>query len=573
MVKRHLPWLVVTAVALAAAAVPRLRDEARFQWVMLPRHIEPALQRATVAPRPDPIMNWVNSYRERCMQYVQDHHPDDAEMLMAAGMLAPDRVAGIGLLERAADLNPNPVSLSAYVDGLLDQGPYYETPATLGIDPQWPEQVAAAKGAIAKQRVPPTISKREAAPLLAALARWQRADPGNALPVAIEVWCQNGLGEREKAIARWQQAARLPEVNAYTSERVASVRKLLVRMGLPLPEAIVGCQSIGTFPSLSALNVSARIAYHEGRRAQLEGRPEDALRCWQATVDLGRRAQACADLLDEFRFGVDVEAFGAAPAWRWFPDSATGAQGGGVMQGRFFYGPQHAFYRTHVGERGDAGLREGLVAAKTRTMLLQQYSEMVTEPQWYTRAGELLVFGQLAGGFLIVAGVMLAFATWARRRGDPPGPALRAPWLLLTSLPAVFVLAAAAGLTVAFSRDCPGSPLRVPRGQDLLLGVALSAVTALVVPAIPALFARRAGIRRARAWLDSLRAGLPVAIVVCAALYLGLSLGAMQLRQNWVEQNVHPMSEMERARRAAGRRWENPPVRPGSWVNGYPRFR
>ncbi len=87
------------------------------------------------------------------------------------------------------------------------------------------------------------------------------------------------------------------------------------------------------------------------------------------------------------------------------------------------------------------------------------------------------------------------------------------------------------------------------------------AVTALALPVIPALFARRHGIACTGAWLGSLRAGLPVAILVAAVVYLGLGLGAMDLRARWLRQRLHPMLEMDRGRRFSGSRWQDPPVR------------
>ncbi|MFB3881071.1 MAG: hypothetical protein ACE149_07395 [Armatimonadota bacterium] len=565
---KRLPWIVIAVVALATAALPELRNEARFQWKTLPRRVEPALQPATRVPKPDPILDWTSRYVTECAAYVREHRPNNPEMLMAAGSMAPDRAAGLELLKRATELKPDPVVLSAYVDGLLASGPYYQTPATLGADPGRRGQMRAAKAAIKKNKVPTQVSPSEAAPLLAAVARWERADPENAMPIAIEVWCLNGLGEREKAIARWREAARRPKVDGYAAERAVAARALLVDMGLPMPEAVVACQWIGDSPSAATLAASARMAYHEGRRAQLEGRAADALGCWQATVDIGAHAQACADLISDFAAGVNIQAVGGAPAWRWGPNARTGEEGQGLLRGSLFYGREHEFFRNQAGKSGDERLRDTMITAKARTGLTRQYTEMVSERQWYTRAGELLVFGQLAGGFLVLSAVLLALTTWVRRR-RAEGPSLQSPWLFLTPLPGFIVLAVAAGITVALSMECATTPLRVARGQDEMRAVLLAAAAALGVAAIAMLFARRAGVTRGRAWVDGVHAGMSVAVVVSSLLYLGLGIGAMDLRRNWVAQNVHPRSEMERVRLATGRAWEKPPTPPGSWVPGY----
>jgi hypothetical protein len=201
--------------------------------------------------------------------------------------------------------------------------------------------------------------------------------------------------------------------------------------------------------------------------------------------------------------------------------------------------------------------------------MLENYRGIVGFSDTYTRAGELLLFGQLAAGFLVVVG-LVSVGAMARRRAAGPAPAVRSPWLMLTSLPALFVLAVAAGVSVAFSRECAVSPLRVARGQDLLAGVAASAITALAVPLVVALVIRRGEASRGRVWLDSLGAGLPVAMVITALVYLGLSVGAMDLRARWVRQKLQPASEMEQLRRGLGPRWDNPLVRPGSYVESYP---
>jgi len=574
MIRRHAPWLAVLGVVVTVALVPPLRDQARFQWVTLPRHFERVPRPGEDLARRDPIMDWAGSYRARCVQFVQGHLPSDPEMIMAAGILSPDRAAGLKLLERAAELKPNGVTLSAYLDGILEHGPYYETPATLGVDPRWARDMAGARRSIEKRHIPLSLSKEDAIPLLSALSRWRSADPRNALPVAVEAWCLYGLGHRDQAIARWQEAAQLSDVSAHVTERANAVRRLLVHMGLPVPEAVVAAEAIGTLPALSALSISARIAYHEGRRAQLAGRAADALRCWQTTVALGQRAQACAELVPEFQLGAELEQFGAAPAWRWLPDAATGARGGpGIMQGRFFFGPQHAFHLSQVGKEGDAELRDAVVATRTRTMMLERIASMAAGPGQYTEAGELLVFGQLLGAFVLVSATILGAATALRPSNGATGPWLRSPWHFVSSLPALFVLAVAAGITIAFARECAASPLRVARGQDILLGVGLAAITALAVPVLPALLARRRGVPVARGWLESLRAGLVSVVVVGALIYLGLGLGAMDLRARWLGQKLHPVSEMDRARAALGPRWDDPPVRPGSWIEDYPPLR
>jgi len=571
MIRRRALLAVPVAVGLLFALVPPLRDQARFQWVTLPRHLERVPQRGQEPPRVDPIMDWAASYRRRSARFVEERFPRNSEMLMAAGLLAPNGGEALRLLERAAS-GSDPVTLSAYVDALLERGPYYVSPATIGVDPAWTDGMAAARREIRRNHLPTALSEKGVASVLVALARWREADPGNAVPAAVEAWCLYGLGRREQALLRWCEAERLPKATTYAAKRAAAVRRLLVGMGLPAAEAAVTADAMRLPVSLDAVMIAARIAYHEGRRSQLAGRGAFAIGCWSATTALGQRLQEWAGLVPEFQRGAELQALGASPAWCWLPDASTGFQGAGpgIMRGRFFYGPQHAFYRSHVGGRRDAELRDAVVAAKTRSMMLQQIGGALTGAECYTEAGELLVFGQLLGGFLIVSGISLAVVAWRRPVGDSP---CGSPWRYLSSAPALLVLAVAAGVAIALSRECAVSPLRIARGQDLLLGVGLAVATAFVAPIVPGLLARRRGGSARRAWIDSLRAGLLAVIVVGALIYFGLGLGAMQLRARWVSQELNPVSEMDRARRLAGFRWDNPPMRPGSWVESYPPAR
>ncbi|MFB3879611.1 MAG: hypothetical protein ACE149_00030 [Armatimonadota bacterium] len=564
MIRRRGQWLAVIAVGAAVALAPQLRETARFQWVTLPRQFERVPVPGEDPPRRDPIMDWANSYRARATAFAEARFPRDSRMLMAAGELSPDRSAGLRLLERVAEQSADVVILSAYVDAVLEQGPYYETPATLGVDPQRLGEMKAARRELRKRRLPPRLTEAQVAPLLGALSRWRKADPGNALPLAVEVWCLNGLGRRDEAMARWQEAARLSVVDDYTAERAAATRQLLARMGLPTPEAILAAEAALAAPSFAALNSAGRIAYHEGRRAQLAGRATEALGCWQATILLGRHIQQCAGLTPEYALGAQLEAFGAGPAW-----SFVAGRAGGPLGGQYFFGPQHAFYRAQVGGKADAELRDALVRTKARAAMVERYRSIVGFSEAYTRAGELLLFGQLTVGFLVAAGLAAAGVAAIGRRG-PRTPALASPWMLLASMPALLGLAVAGGVCVALARDCAVAPLRVARGQDLLVGVGVAAAGTLVAPLIVALAIRRRDRSRAMVWLESLGRGLPVVVAVAALVYLGLSIGAADLRARWVRQKLQSGSEMEQVRRGIGPRWDSPPIFPGSYVEGYP---
>jgi len=119
------------------------------------------------------------------------------------------------------------------------------------------------------------------------------------------------------------------------------------------------------------------MAVYEGRLAYLQGRSEDAIRLWQATGTLGHHMQESADDVIWLLVGKAVEHIGSSPAWRWLPDKHTGTSDGPLYDGRFWYGPQHAFCVSQVGEAADAKMRDRLVANTVRTELTRQYIDSI----------------------------------------------------------------------------------------------------------------------------------------------------------------------------------------------------
>jgi len=560
------------AVILMVAAVKPLRDQARLQSAMSPR--PPAGWGAgnteAVSER-DPLIEWIRVYRQQCIAFVERRHPRDPDMLIAAAALSGPSDAGRSLLERALALNDRPLSWAAYTDALLQGVGWYYRVGASGVDPANSKAVAKVGRWIHKRKLPARLRDEEAAALLDGLAYWQEIDHQNALPIALEAWCLYGLGRDAEALGRWQAASCAPSVSGYFTERVGLVRVLLTRMGMPSPEVAIAVSTIFRVPSLERLSMLASASYYEGRRAQMAGNAPEALRWWQATTDLGRHAQESADIVALFTTGVTLERIGAAPAWVWYPDMVTGIRSPGMLGGRFFYGPQHAFYVSQVGESRDAELIERLVRARVRSKMLERFLALPFASEQYASATEMLVFGQVTAGYIIVALLaFVLFGSWSRGAADAATGIGPVPQFLLASLP-LMLLAGAAGIVIAVAPPFPVASLLAPSFSQLIVAVGIPALVVVLLPAGAAFFSRCPSAALLSACRGNLRRVLPLTIALGALLYLGLGLAAMSLRAHWAGQWTQAeTTEMGHISRWLGGRWLHPSISSDSWRAGYP---
>jgi len=558
-------WLILIVVIAVVAVVSPLRQQVGLQWAMLsqlPRRQSPGVSEqpfgsATILLVP---------YQDRCVGFVTRHYPNDSEMLLAAGALADDRA----LLERAAEGSKTPAAWAAYVDALLQTEPRFERVGAAGVDPADSHAVAQEEQRIAESRSPTRLSPQEAAPGLRALDAWHAADPKNGLPLAMEALYLYGLHRDDAALAQWEAAGRLPEVSNRSQERTRAMTRLLVRMGMPEPEAIAASSAAVIFPSLARVRSCARIAVYEGRLAQIQGRAADAVRWWDATVKLGRHMQASADAIIGFLVGVAVEAIGGAPAWQWYLDRASGVPNGPLFQGRYFYGSQHALYVREEGEAGAAQLRDQLVVGKLRTQLVRRYTEGLTVFDDYYRSDRLLAFGQVTAMLLLLLLVFFAATgTWSRQGADQATELSWAWQGIITVLVLAPVTVIGVGAFLApMNGEMPSTAIPV---AHFLAALGLSAFAVIVLPLFAAAFTRRSPARPRTAWRGNLRRVLPTALVLGVILYLGLALAAMSVRARWTREVTRPgMSEMTWLVRKAGPAWSHPQIPPDSWRADYP---
>lgn len=358
-------WLTVLVVIIITAAVPALRQQVPLglrRAVPGSARLEDldAFLRATMQP-----------YRKRAPAFVEEHYPNDAEMLLAAGIVADDT----GLLKRAAEAANTPVAWAAYGEFLMRDAPGFERVASSGVDPANAEAVAQERKRIAESGYPDRLHPQQVAAILAALRGWQKADPENALPVALETRILYGLHRDRDALATWSRAGSLPLVASHAIDRAKPVERLLVAMGMPHPEALLNSQLSLIFPSFSSLRDTARIAVYEGRLAAMHGDPTAAVTWWESTADLGRHMQESADMIIAALVGAAIQGMGGHPVWQWTPsDDQNGIPAGPLLGGRYFWGDHHALYLTHMGEANDRALLHALILSKLRSQASRGYT-------------------------------------------------------------------------------------------------------------------------------------------------------------------------------------------------------
>ncbi|MFB3880325.1 MAG: hypothetical protein ACE149_03630 [Armatimonadota bacterium] len=554
-------WFVVLVVLAVTLVVPVLRQQLRIGL----EELKPKNVRELGEYPPDIPGPLLKAYQHRALAFVEKTYPNDAEMLMAAGVLADNEQA----LKRAAETGKDPVAWAAYGEKLMQTVPAFERIGSSGVDPADAEAVKEEEERIAESGQPDRLTPEQADPYLAALRSWQEADPENALPVALEARLLYGLHRDQDACSVWAQAGRMPEVKSHAVERSRAFQQLLVAMGMPRPEAMVNADLSLMFPTMARLRDIARFAVYEGRLAAMRGDATTALTWWQSTADFGQHMEDSADTLIGMLVGIAIQGIGAAPAWRWVPDGVSGIPGGPLLGGRYFWGPQHSLYVEHMGEEHDQELRDRLVLGKLRSQASREYIKGGGSYEAYLYATRYLGFAGIAVGLALLLLVLyLAFGSWSRRAADE-ATNLRAAWQLI--LPLLTLAPAAVGSAIVLSR-----PLMAeddPNGSvaALLAGLAGSVLLVLIIAPLAAIGSRAAGARFRTVWRGNLRRLLPVTIALCALIFLGTSAYAAQLRSQWAEKWSAPgVTEMTDMIRSLGDRWTHPTFPPDAWRAEYP---
>jgi len=571
-------WATAVGAALVLLAVGFVPYSAADSQAWMVDTLAAAQRRAASGEAPrrpspgvmsDPQMD-LAVYPPRVVEFVQRNYPGDPEMLMAAGLLAPEAEAGLELLRQALRLDPRPVVWAAYVQKLTTTGPKYLRPALVPGDPeeadfavrvkQFREQPEFAKA-------PEALSEKAVAPILEGIQGWQKVEPRNAMPAALRCWYLYGLHRDAEAFRAWQEAGRLPVVEGHKGQILKAVVDLLSRMARPRRSSyyylLTGNNPLPSFAP--QLRDGARLALFEGRKAQMKGRPKDAIAWWKATIAVGRQMRESAMWTRDLQVAGAIEEVGASPTWRWAPGGSSYRQGSLPLRGRYLHGPQHAFYVSQVGEAADAAVRDSLILAKVRENLI---AEAVQESRWqdspYLRGlillGLAFVTAELLAFLLLVyAGISVRH----RRAADAAsvlGGGARV-WL------AVIGLVPALAGDVALWHWMPNRNAGLPLIYGFVGGLVLSVLLTLLLPLGAAARRRAPEARVSTAWRGNLRKVLPISVVLLALAALTLAMIGRHERAQWIgDFSSGRYSQMTWAIGLAGRdKWNNPPIPKDAW--------
>jgi len=513
---------------------------------------------------PEP-MRW---YAAKAPEFVRNHHPNDPQMLIAAGLLTRDVREAESLLKAAIAKGGAGAAWAAYATVLMETGPAYARPANWAADPTDPKSMAEVKEELARSGLPDSLTEAQGAPVLEALKRWEGLEPGNAYPVAMEVHYLYGLHRDQEALERWEQASRMAEADLHAQDYLNGATRLLQALGASGWYAISAAYGGGApYLPYGRIRDGARIGGYEGRLAVAEGRPDDAVRWWMATIRLGRLMQESGPTLIECLVGIAVEGIGGAPAWLWQPDRMTGIPGGPLLKARLYHGPHHDLFVRQVGPLADQQARDSLVRAKLRSMLARRYAERLGALSGPMLRIMALRTAAAVTGAIVVAllVVFIGVSAFARRKADsatmlswtgraalmgaglvPLGTGLVLLWLMMVWIASSASRASAAAGTATFA--CMGAALLIW----------------LVAPLIAAFWTRRPDAKLITAWRGNIRRVIPLALVSCAALSLALGLASRRVENVYVRQCLSE-SEMSRVVRDIGPEWQNPKVPPDSW--------
>jgi hypothetical protein len=569
-------WLILIVVIITVAAVPVLRQHARLQSAFLP--VLPTLQSGDPMERImalvlsgelDPLSRWAQPYFEGSRDFAEQHYPDDPEMLLGAAPVADDEHQ-LPLLERAVKAGGGPAAWAAYCDALCAAGPSYERPGGYPADPTDPEDVAQAEREIAERGAPNRLLPDAVAPILNALHSWQSSDPGNGLPHALEAWYLYGLHRDHDALISWEKASQLPVIRARSTGREQAAARLLVRMGMPEPEAAMFSLGVVFPSSFAKLRSCARIATYEGSLAVIEGRPDDAIRWWHASFALGQHMADPAETIIGFLVASAIQGIAVSPVWPWRPDGTTGIPNGPLGNGRLFYGDYHDLHVSQVGEEADAQLRDEFIRTKVRTSLIRQFVVQGHVGSDYTLANRSLGVGQLVAALALFALLLFAaVSTWARRRADQ-ATQIHSLWVFIISALIFLPIAEFGRYDPDLAADMLLPSLALPP-ESFFVPLVLCALAALFAPLLAAIFSRAPTAGLLSVWRGNLRRILPTTVALAALLYLGLSLSAIKSRADYARHWMRPgASEMDYLRQTLGDEWTNPTIPPDSYRAEYP---
>ena len=517
-----------------------------------------------VQPRPlHTVQEQLRPYVERAESFVRSRHSDDPRMLMAAGILTAEYRGDLSLLKEAAEKGGG-AEWAAYAGAAVWAGPEYWSPALRGVDPRDPDRVQQVRDEYAAAGLRTALTEEEAAPVLAVLRGWERADRENAIPAALAVYYLHGLGRQEEARERWEQAGAQPQASLYVQETIWAMQRLLTRMGMSEWDSVGSGFSLG-FEVRHAAEQTARrcatIGRHEGQRAQMEGRHEDAFAWWNATMALGQHMQESSDTLIEVLEAIVIEAVGAWDIWRWQRDK-EGGKAGPLDGGRLYQGPAYQEFVSRYGEEAAREVRDSLLRAKLRSMMTKDsYSRDVWARLGGSfRAGIFLAISRWFGILVVVFLLVWAGVSLLGRRVADEATGLGRWWATAIAVTCLMPIAALCVVMWQFSELLNG-----PAGGTVALAAtALSLFSPIVVPLVIVKWTRLGDARSRTVWRGNLRRSLPLTMAICAVVSLGAGIAGMRAEKAWAR-DWQSRTEMERVVETIGPEWHAPPIPADAW--------
>ncbi len=145
--------------------------------------------------------------------------------------MAADERKGLAFLREEAERSNDPTILAAYVDQLYVLGPPYRRAGNVGAGPgfEWAEDNVRKLNA--QDHRQEYLTPEQAAPMLEALARWERVEPENGYPYMMKMWYRYGLHQDEAALNTWEEAAKRPYATLRTTPINNGAAKLVYGLG------------------------------------------------------------------------------------------------------------------------------------------------------------------------------------------------------------------------------------------------------------------------------------------------------------------------------------------------------
>jgi len=562
----RLPWLVPVLVAVTVAVTPSLRAQVRDHLLLLgkPRVLlHGAVQSFGIAWDIDEAEHEVIPHTDNrhVKAWVEEHYPAAPEMLMAAGAVLSEardvtdarghtpegkrlKEEALSLLSRAIELGAEAPAWAACAETIVHDLQYWRV-GTSPHDPDEHEDIAELERSLVDRGSPQSLPPDEGGHAIRALRQWQRADPENGTPVAVEAWVLYGLHRESEALQRWKRAGLLPAASLRYEEVREARRTLLTRMGYPrlLAAGDALWRGVTSDTNLKLL-AGASMGRYEGRRAQIAGQGAEAAALWAATADLGAHLQASSDNVGAFMIGLMVEARGASPVWEGQPtpglDPLEPWRVPEPPSTRYYFGGQHWFFVEQMGEAASEAMLERLLVGARR---LDLWRASLPEDFPYTRDVQLAEMG------------------------------LR----LLYRAPVVALNAGVVALLYAVLSLWPWRRTQRRTTLSVLWHIMLGVLTALALPVgfvatLLATVATHRGRPPSQTFgttcRENLRRHLPIAVALGSLLYLGMTVKSVQPVETFVRRaNV---SDMETIIAEIGPEWHQPTILPDSWVAEYP---